>query len=129
MVFADADFFIGLYFKEDAHYEVCRKIIESIEEEILTSWDVIDEVSTKLTYFVNQKASIIFLRDVFSSKFLVIFPDWDLSQKARVIFENQKSHMISMTDCMNMAIAREKGVTGFLSFDKVYEKNGFKLVK
>ena len=129
MFFADADFFIGLYFKEDPHHENCKRIIKNFEEEILTSWDVIDEVSTKLTYFVNKKVSIIFLQDIFSNKFLIVFPDWNLSQKAWAIFENQKSHKVSMTDCMNMAIAEEKGIEKFLSFDRIYEKNGFKLVK
>lgn len=130
MVFADADFFIGLYYTKDAHHENCVQISDSLHADIITSWDVVDEVATKLTYFADKNFSLRFLKRIFEDRHIeVVLPDYNLINEARKIFEGQKSHRISLTDCMNMAIAENKGITEFLSFDKVYEKNGFKLVE
>ncbi len=131
MVFVDADFFIGLYYIKDCHHDNCLRLSDYFtDEQMITSWDVIDEVSTKLTYFTDKNLSLRFLKRIFDDKYIfVIFPDHGLVDAARKIFEGQRSHMVSMTDCMNMAIAREKGVSEFLSFDKIYEKNGFKLIR
>lgn len=129
MVLADADFFIGPYLADDAHHQKCISLSETIDEEIITSYDVIDEVVTKLTYFRRKDKALLFLEDVKSTNLSIIFPDRKLSEKAIVIFKSQKTKHVSLTDCMNMAIAKEKKIKHILSFDKVYEKNGFRLVK
>lgn len=49
--------------------------------------------------------------------------------QAKAVIEKQKSNHVSMTDCINIAIAKEKKIKMFLSFDKVYEQNRFMLVK
>jgi predicted nucleic acid-binding protein len=129
MIFADSDFFIGLYLKEDTHHSDCLELIENIKDEFITSWDVVDEVTTKLAYYVNKKTAQNFFSDIMKNGILVVFPNPDLMKNAFQFFNTQKTSKVSLTDCMNMAIARDKGIEMFLSFDKVYEKNGFKLVK
>lgn len=129
MVYVDADFFIGLYSKGDIHHPTCLKLTESINEDFITSMDVIDEVATKLSYFSDKKISLQFLKDITSEKITVVYPDYSLFTCALEIFKKQTSKKISWTDCMNMAIATAKEIDTFLSFDKVYEKNGFRLMK
>lgn len=129
MVLADADFFIGLYLVEDVHHQKCLWLSENIDEEVITSYDVVDEVVTKLTYFGRKDKAILFLNDVKSTNLSIIFSDRKLAEKAITIFKSQKTKHVSFTDCMNMAIAKEKKIKFILSFDKIYDKNGFKLVK
>lgn len=129
MVYVDADFFIGLYSKGDIHHPACLKLTEVINEDFITSMDVIDEVATKLSYFTDKKISHQFLNDITSEKITVVYPDYSLFIRAKEIFQRQTSKKISWTDCMNMAIASERKIDTFLSFDKVYEKNGFRLMK
>lgn len=129
MIFVDADFFIGFFYKQDAHHTRCLDISESIEEEITTSWDVVDEVTTKLFYNVNKQTALNFLSYLKSERVIIIYPNQSLFMKTKSVFEQQKHKHVSLTDCMNMAIMREKKITTVLSFDKIYEKNGFSLVK
>ena len=129
MVLVDADYFIGLYYIDDPHHQRCLSIAESLTEDLVTTYDVIDEVVTKLTYFKRKDKALLFLNDIKRTNFVVIFPNPKLFTEAEKIFKNQKSSHVSFTDCMNMAIAKEKKVKFLLSFDKIYEKNGFKLIK
>lgn len=129
MIFADADFFIGFLHEKDAHHKKCLQLIKKINEDIITSWDVIDEVVTKLSYYQSKKVSLRFLKRVIEEKINVFFPNPALFLAAKEIFAQQTSKKISFTDCVNMAIAKEKDIKYFLSFDTIYEKNGFKLVK
>lgn len=90
---------------------------------------MIDEVATKLSYFLSQKVALVFMNDIFSQEIIVVYPNRTLFLQAKVIFEKQKLNHVSMTDCINRAIAKEKKIKMFLSFDKVYEQNRFMLVK
>lgn len=129
MVIADADYFIGLYYFDDPHHQKCLAVAQNFTDELITSYDVIDEVVTKLSYFKRKDKALLFLNDIKRTNLIVIFPNPKLFEEAEKIFKNQKTTHVSFTDCMNMAIAKEKKIKYFLSFDKIYEKNGFKLVK
>jgi len=129
MVFVDSDFFIGLYIIKDAHHKVCLKLSKSLKENLITSWDVIDEVVTKLRYYDSKSTALRFISDIEKQKITIIYPNYAYNKKAGNIFEKQSKKRVSLTDCMNMAIAKEKNIKYFLSFDKIYERNGFKLIK
>lgn len=129
MIFVDSDYYIGLYYKQDAHHQRCLNISTEITDDLVTSWDVVDEVSTKLSYNVTQETAVFFLDDIKKHKTQLIYPYEELFSAAYKIFKLQSSKHSSWTDCVNMAIARSIGITTFLSFDQIYEKNGFKLFK
>jgi predicted nucleic acid-binding protein len=132
MIFIDADAFIGLYRANDVHHLRARKIFSQLEksqEGLITSWDVVDEVTTKLSYQTTKKIALTFLKGVFNSDIQIVFPDRKLALMAQKIFQSQKSKKVSLTDCLNMTVAREKKIKKFFSFDRVYEKNGFKLLR
>jgi predicted nucleic acid-binding protein len=59
----------------------------------------------------------------------IISVDVDNREKIIQIFKKQTSKRVSMTDCVNMAIAKKMGIKRFLSFDEHYKKNGFELIK
>jgi predicted nucleic acid-binding protein len=130
MVLVDADFFIGLYFKEDAHHAPCLRYIDIIRERketLITSYDAVSEVTTKLGYNIFPEVSTVFLEDMSSGEIVIVFPTPQLFEKARALFNTIPQKHTSLTDCMNMTIAKDKSITTILSFDKVYKKNGFTL--
>lgn len=129
MIFIDSDVFIGLRVELDVHHKEVESLLECLGDEILiTSWEVIDEVSTKLSYQTSKETAIQFLEYLNQSQIRVEFLDKQTSEVAKRIFVSLKSKNISMTDCANMAIARKLKITTFFSFDEHYPKNGFKLL-
>ncbi|OGM29414.1 hypothetical protein A2630_01690 [Candidatus Woesebacteria bacterium RIFCSPHIGHO2_01_FULL_44_10] len=131
MIFIDADAFIGIYKKSDPHHKNAVRISENLQEDgtgVVTSWDVVDEVATKLSYQVARKIAIQFLDDLGGGNIKVVFVDSKLAKKAQRIFKKQTSKRVSLTDCTNMAIMREMKIKTIFSFDIHYEQNGFKFL-
>ena len=129
MIFIDSDFCIGIYYKEETHHKQSIALLQKVNDSLVTSYDVVDEVVTKLNYKVGKSNSIIFLEDIYDGQIKIVFPDTKLIALAKVLYQKQKNTHVSWTDCMNMAIAKDKKIHYILSFDKIYEKNGFKLFK
>ncbi|MBU1500389.1 PIN domain-containing protein [Patescibacteria group bacterium] len=132
MIFVDADALIGLRVKEDAHYNAAKQILNDLEEKgetLATSWQVVNEVATKLAYFDKKKNALDFLKWLFKSDVEVVYVDSRLAKKAVKKFKDQRSKRVSLTDCTNMVIAEEMGVKQIFSFDKHYEQNGLELLK
>lgn len=132
MIFVDSDAFIGASVPSDPHYDVSitlfRKLKE-IGEDLITSWDVVDEVATKLSYRAGKKTALEFLKNLKQSSIKIEYIDKIISKKSLILFTKQKSKNISLTDCTNMVTAKSLGIDIFFSFDKHYEKSGFKLLK
>ena len=102
--------------------------MEKIEViELLSSWDVIDEVSTKISYFLGKEQARAFLEYVEETKTNIVFPTPKLARTAKENFIKLRSKRVSMTDCMNMAIVDQLDLDSIFSFDKVYEKQGVSL--
>jgi len=130
MIFIDSDAFLALHIKQDAHHQKALALVQSLKKEkksLMTSWEVIDEVTTKLSFYTTKKAALSFLEGIFKSGILIVFTDEVIAKEALVIFKEQKSKRVSLTDCVNMAIARLKKIETFFSFDKHYLQNNFKL--
>ena len=131
MIFVDSDAFIAIYSKKDFHHKEVIRISKNLKKNktpLITSWDVIDETATKLSFFLSKKTSLQFLKTLIRGKIAIIYPDEKTSQEAIKIFKKQTSKRVSLTDCTNMAIAQSKGIETLFSFDKHYEKNCFKLL-
>lgn len=129
MILVDADFLIGIYLENDVHHQKAITLIDKIEEEIAVSFEVINEVVTKLDYFKKRNKALIFISDIYKTNIKIIYLNYYIFTKAIEIFKNQKITHVSLTDCVNMAIMKTYKIKKILSFDKVYEKNGFSLVK
>lgn len=131
MIFVDSDAFIAIYSKKDLHHKKAVEISKNLKKDktpLVTSWDVVDETATKLSFFLLKKTSLRFLKTLMRGKIAITYPNEEISQEAIKIFKKQKSKRVSLTDCTNMAMAQKRGIEAFFSFDKHYEKNGFKLL-
>lgn len=129
MILADADFFIGLFHDKDIHHLKCIRILSEIKDDFVTSYDVIDEVATKMIYFGRKDITVKFIKYIFQKNIRVVYPSPHLFELTIEVLNCQKASHVSFTDCMNMAIAREWKIRHILSFDRIYEKNGFEVVK
>lgn len=130
MIFVDADAYIAISRGSDAlHLSAIEKLkkFSATEELLVTSWDVIDEVTTKLSFYVSRSLAKRFLDSIFSSNTRIEFVKPESICDIHKIFKLQKSKRVSLTDCTNMIIAKDLGIMTFFSFDHHYEQNGFKL--
>lgn len=130
MIFVDSDAYIGIYFPKDPHHKKTVALVDELkrlQEELVTSWETIDEVATKLSFLSTKEIASRFLRDRRQSDEKIVFVDESLSEAIIGLFLKQRSKRVSLTDCANMAIARKLGIEIFLSFDNHYCQNGFKL--
>ncbi|MEK7513864.1 MAG: hypothetical protein AAB580_03155 [Patescibacteria group bacterium] len=131
MIFIDADAFIALNFTKDVHYKKACILMEKLEEKediLVTSWQVIDEVATKLSYFGIKQQATNFLKWITNSDIKIVYVNEKMTSKIIKQFKEQTSKRVSLTDCTNMVIAEEMGVKQIFSFDKHYKQNGFELL-
>ena len=132
MIFIDADAFIGLSYEYDVHSVTAVDLfvkLTDLKVELFTSWDVVDEVATKLSQFATKSTAEGFLNFLKNSEIEVKFTDLSVSKKAVDLFKKQTSKNVSLTDCANMVIAKDLGIDTIFSFDKHYKQNGFKLLQ
>jgi predicted nucleic acid-binding protein len=131
MIFVDSDAFIGIIAPQDAHHATAAAIFDHLgttEEKLVTSWETIDEVATKVSmYFGKDCAEMLFVL-LEKSKMTIVYVDQALSQTIVEIFKKQTSQNVSLTDCANIAICRSLGITTVFSFDPHYRKNGLILL-
>lgn len=132
-ILIDADAFLAMNRTNDALHVQARRLVKKLsdqEVESLVTWDVIDEVSTKLRYFTNKEHSLDFLNHVFDSgKYEIILPSEILTFEAIQLFQSITQKHVSMTDCVNMAVYNKQKCDAIFSFDKIYAKQGLTLLK
>ena len=131
-IFADSDAYIAIYVPSDPNNlkaEKISSIIEAEDIETYTSWEVLDEVATKLSFRVSKIVAKKFLEDRTNSKDRIYYVNELNFKKVIETFNAQTSKNVSLTDCANMFIARELEIDMFFSFDKHYKQNGFKLLE
>lgn len=131
MIFVDSDAYIALNAKKDLHHKKAIQMLGGLaenEEELVTSWQVVDEVATKLSYFTTKKKALEFINDLLSSSTQVVHVEPTMVPSIVQKFKSQTSKRVSLTDCTNMVLAKSLGITTFFSFDEHYEKNGFNLL-
>lgn len=131
-ILIDADAFIGLRNKQDPHHQRATKLLRLIEPKqpvYYTSWDVVDEVVTKLAYHASTQHSLDFLQFIETGGVKLVYPTSKRFKAVYKLFAAQTRKKTSLTDCMNMVIAQEINADAIFSYDKIYPKNGFQLLK
>ncbi len=134
-ILIDADVFIAIHHPKDAlHNRVTRILTTLVEKyndqdiEWFTSWDAVDETTTKLSYVFGKKVALDFLRYLARHQITIIYPNADLALSAQKIFTSITSKNVSLTDCMNMTIWRDHQFDYLFSFDRVYRQQKIRLL-
>ena len=93
-IFADSDAYIAIYLPVDANNLKAEKLSLIIAEqniETYTSWEVIDEVATKLSYAVGKVVAKKFIEDRLKSMDKIYFVSEFNYKKVLDLFNSQIS--------------------------------------
>lgn len=128
-VLVDSDAWVGLSIKTDAHHKDCKKIFSKLSAnntKIVTTSYVVDETVTVLSHRSGQKTAVKFLELIRAFKVPIVEVDVGIRARAHKVFGEQSKKGISVTDCVNVVVAKKFGIGRIFSFDKFYFK-GFGL--
>jgi predicted nucleic acid-binding protein len=130
-VLIDADAFIALESVNDTLHERAVTLLGRLQNQRVryyTTWDVVDEVTTKLSYQLSKQHSLSFIQFLEIAQVQIIYPNRERHVQALALFEQIERRHTSLTDCMNMVVASEVSANAIFSFDRVYERQGFMLL-
>lgn len=125
----DADAFVALVNPSDSNHQKAkflRNQISDQEFQLITSDPAFGEAITVISQDTGLELAVRFAEEALSSSVEFIEVDAALRRKALDIFKKQTSKNSRFTDCVNMAIMKEKGLDTIFSFDVQYKKNKFK---
>lgn len=129
-ILVDSDAFFALNNSNDANFKkavrISRKLFKAGFEFACSNF-VLAEVTTLLNYRINHQKAISFLEQLKKDKFPIIRVDEEVESFAYGMFRQQTTKKVSVVDCLNMAVLKRYHWQTIFSFDKIYEKNGFKL--
>ena len=133
LVVGDADSIIALVYKDDANHTKAQKISEKLllnKFQIIFPDTAIVEAITTLKRALNLADKAHFINKQYQNgTFHVEYITENIMQKASKIFGEALSKKNTFFDAIIAATAVELGTKEIFSFDKWYEKLGFKLVK
>lgn len=125
----DADAFVAINYDADSNHSKAAKISSDIEKQyhtLFTSDPAFGEAVTVISQKAGFAKAIEFAQNILSSQIEIIEVDSHLRWAALEIFKKQTSKNSRFTDCVNMAIMKEKGIDTIFSFDRQYKVNKLK---
>lgn len=132
LIFVDTDAFVALAKSNDTNHQKAKKALNSLLKKpvsFLTSNYVFSEAVTVISQRVGHLSAVSFINQIKNPKsiFIIKQANKEVDQLAIKIFLRQKSKNVSFVDCANMAMVNLFKIDAIFSFDKIYQKNGFKL--
>ena|SRR3989344_4880759 len=132
VVIADSDSLIGLLNSEDAHYQTAASIMQELikqEARIIYPVTVIAESATILQARLKRKnLAKLIINLVLEDKFIIEPVDEKMLQQATSLLDPVKdSSHNTLFDAIVATVAKKHKTKLIFSFDKWYEKLGFKL--
>ena len=106
MIFIDADAFIAIHVSQDLHHKKAISLKLKTNDELVTSTEIIFEVTAKLSFFTTHELACKFIKDILESSVAIEFIDFS-----------------------RLSSAKELGIKKFCSFDSHHSQNGFELLK
>ena len=126
-VLIDSDAFVGWMVELDAHHQKASQVFDRLHLEdtrLVTTSLVVLETATVLSHRSGQSLAKTFLDEVIEKgQFPVIHILEDFYHQTLNIFKTQTKKGTSITDCANVAVARQFNIPTIFSFDQVYSKS------
>lgn len=120
-IFADSNYFIGLYNSSDSLYQKASQIANKLETEdirLVISNYVFLEVVTIMSQRLGKKFAIRLGSHLLGSgQVVIIHVDERLHELAWKIFQDIGKKNISFVDCSTLAVMRAEGIKKLLTFD------------
>lgn len=128
-ILIDADAFVALNYLDDSSHTravILSQELKDLNISLITSDPAFGEAITVISQRGGLDLAIAFAEDILSGDIEIIEVDAALRRKALDIFKKQTSKNSRFTDCVNMAILKERGINTIFSFDIQYKRNKFK---
>ena len=128
-LFVDADAFVALNYLDDSSHNkavVLSQEVKDLNISLITSDPAFGEAVTVISQRGGLDLAVAFAEDILGGEIEIIEVDSSLRRRALDIFKKQTSKNSRFTDCVNMAIMKERGLNTIFSFDIQYKKNKFK---
>lgn len=123
-ILIDSDALFAFYHLNDPHHQTATRTYLYLQKAknvslYLTNL-VIYETATLLSYRINHKEAIQFIKEVFKSNLQYIFINETLSEKTLSFFLVQTKKRTSFVDCANAVVMKEFKIDKIFSFDEFY---------
>lgn len=128
IILIDADAFVALNYLDDPSHNRAVALSQELKDlniSLITSDPAFGEAITVISQRGGLDLAIAFAEDILSGDIEIIEVDSSLRRKALDIFKKQTSKNSRFTDCVNMAILKERGLQTIFSFDIQYKRNKF----
>ena len=126
MIFLDSSFLIAYYNSLDKHNkkasEIMNQLISGKYGVPCLSDYIFDEVVTVLSIRSKDKSVSIALGEILRESLEIIKINEELFDKSWNIFKDQKNTSFSFTDCTNLAVMQEYGLSHIATFDEDFTK-------
>ena len=130
-IFLDASYLLALYNEDDFHHKRAKLIAEKIDAnqygQAIASDDVFDEVVSVAMRKFGKRKSQAFGKQILNSIFIV-HGNRHIFDIAFRIF-NDSLDIFSFTDCTSQAIMGLAQIQYIATFDKLFEKLNFEVIK
>lgn len=121
-VFADSNFFIGLYNSQDSMHENSKRVsrqIGKIKPQVFISNLVFLEIVTVLSQRCGRERAVrIGNRLIKEGKIGILFVNENLTMRAWEIFKQIPKKNMSFVDCSSLVVMDVEGINKFLTFDE-----------
>jgi predicted nucleic acid-binding protein len=132
-VLIDADAFVAFVKQDDTNHSKSKELFTALKSKghtFYASYFVFSEAVTVISQRIGHETAIQFIDTILSNtSYIQILDGWSVKDKAIEIFKNQTSKNVSFVDCTNMAFLDDGQFQSVFSFDKIYQKNGYKLAE
>lgn len=131
IVIVDSDALIGTLNPKDLHFRNAGQILKKLvgyKTRLVYPATVITETVTFFQGRLNQpKLAAQIVDFVKNGELSIEAVDEEILKRACSMMDFKKSKHHTLFDCVVMAVADENKAEAIFSFDKFYEKNGYKL--
>src|SRR3990172_5609153 len=108
----DSDVFVAWLMPDDLLHKEAEKKLSELEKKetplVMTNW-VLAETATVLSYRAGHRVAVEFLENMERMGFEIAWTGEKAFAAAVNLFKRQKKRGTSMVDCINVAVAKERG--------------------
>lgn len=129
-VFIDADAFVAIINSQDSNHKKAISLSNKIKREnieIITSSHAVGEAITVVSQEAGLRKAVLFGRKIYKGEIIIMDANRNQQRKALDLFSQAKSKNVRFTDYINMVFMDELGVDTIFSFDKHYQRAGYRL--
>lgn len=128
----DADAFVAIINSHDSNHKKAMSLSKKIKQEnieIITSSYAVGEAITVISQEAGLGKAVLFGEKIYMGEIIILDADRNQQIKALNLFSTANSKNVRFTDYINIIFMNELGIDTIFSFDKHYQKAGYKLLE